>query len=52
MPDEPIIIPASRLWRWLVLAGLLVAAIALYFRDGRRLQSLDAGAGAVQGDSR
>lgn len=52
MADEPIIIPASRLWRWLVLAALLVGAIALYFRDGPRLQSLDAGSAPAQSDSR
>ncbi|HTR20886.1 MAG TPA: hypothetical protein VMH88_08540 [Gemmatimonadales bacterium] len=52
MADEPIIVPANRLWRWLVLATLLIGAIALYFRDASRLQSFDAGTFPTQSDSR
>lgn len=37
MPDEPNVIPRMRLMRWLLLAVLLAAGVALYFRHGARL---------------
>ncbi len=52
MPEEPIIIPTTRLWRWLVLAVVLAGAVALYFRDGRQVQPLEAGAMPAVSDSR
>jgi len=37
MPDEPNLIPPIRLLRWLLLAILIAAGVALYFRHGIRL---------------
>jgi hypothetical protein len=37
MPDEPNVIPPIRLLRWLLLAILIAAGTALYFRHGVRL---------------
>jgi len=47
MADDPVI-PANRLGRWLVLAALIVAAIVLYFQDGRELAPLGAAAAQVE----
>ena len=37
MPDESNDIPVGRLVRWLALGALILFAVALYFRDGRRV---------------
>jgi len=50
MADESPQLPVSRLARWIAIAGVIVFAVALYFRDGRRLPPLTspAGPGAAQ----
>jgi hypothetical protein len=40
MADEAPELPTSRLARWIAIAGVIVFAVALYFRDGRRLPPL------------
>jgi hypothetical protein len=40
MADEMRVLPATRLARWIAIAGVIVCAVALYFRDGRRLPPL------------
>ena len=40
MADETLQLPVSRLARWIAIAGVIVFAVALYFRDGRRLPAL------------
>ena len=40
MADETPALPTSRLARWIAIAGVIVFAVALYFRDGRRLPPL------------
>ena len=45
MPDEAPELPATRLARWIAIAGVIVFAVALYFRDGRRLAPLTSPAG-------
>ena len=47
MADESNFIPASRLVRWATLAVVVIAAIALYFRDGRKLSPFTAAAAAT-----
>jgi hypothetical protein len=37
MPEDPNVIPSSRLARWLLLLILALAGVALYFRTGTRL---------------
>jgi len=37
MPEEPNVVPPIRLMRWLLLAILIAAGVALYFRTGVRL---------------
>jgi hypothetical protein len=39
MPEEPNVIPSSRLARWLLLLLLIAGGVALYFRNGTRLAS-------------
>ena len=40
MPDESNELPTSRVVRWVALGVLIFVAVALYFRDGRRIPSL------------
>jgi len=40
MADETPDLPTSRLARWIAIAVVIVFAVALYFRDGRRVPSL------------
>ena len=40
MADEAPELPTSRLARWIAIAGVIIFAVALYFRDGRRLPPL------------
>jgi len=40
MADEPIILPTSRLVRWLAIAAVIAFTVALYFRDGRNVPPL------------
>jgi hypothetical protein len=42
MPDESNELPTSRIARWLTTGILILFAVALYFRDGRRLAPLTA----------
>ncbi|HEX9282805.1 MAG TPA: hypothetical protein VF882_03385 [Gemmatimonadales bacterium] len=42
MPDESNVLPTSRVARWLAIGALILLAVALYFRDGRRLAPLTA----------
>lgn len=37
MPEDPDIIPSSRLARWLVLLLVVAVGVGLYFRSGTRL---------------
>lgn len=46
MADEPNVIPPSRFLRWLVLAVLIAAGVALYFRHGTRLTPFGAATSA------
>jgi hypothetical protein len=41
MAEEPEL-PTSRVVRWIALAVVIAFAVALYFRDGRRLPPLTA----------
>jgi len=45
MADETHELPTTRLARWIAIAGVIVFAVALYFRDGRRLPPLTSPAG-------
>ena len=47
MADESNVLPPSRVVRWLAIAVLIGLGVALYFRDGRRLPPLTAGAPAA-----
>ncbi len=40
MADEAIILPTSRIVRWLAIAAVIAFAVALYFRDGRNVPPL------------
>ena len=40
MPDDAPELPTSRLARWIAIGAVIVFAVALYFRDGRRLPAL------------
>jgi hypothetical protein len=40
MPDDAPALPTSRLARWIAIGAVIVFAVALYFRDGRRLPPL------------
>jgi len=40
MADETPLLPTSRLARWIAIAGVILFALALYFRDGRRVPPL------------
>jgi hypothetical protein len=42
MPDESNELPTSRIARWLTTGILILLAVALYFREGRRLAPLTA----------
>ena len=46
MPEDADQLPTSRLVRWAALGALILLAIAIYFRDGLRLPTLEAGPGA------
>ena len=43
MPEEPNVIPSSRLARWLLLLLLIAGGVALYFRNGTRLAAVRLG---------
>jgi hypothetical protein len=40
MADESNVLPTSRIARWFAIGTLIVFAVALYFRDGRRVPPL------------
>lgn len=42
MPDESQVLPTSRIVRWIAIGVLILFAVGLYFRDGRRLEPLTA----------
>ncbi len=46
MSDESNVLPTSRIARWIAIGALIVLAVALYFRDGRRLAPLTTPAAA------
>jgi len=45
MADETHELPTTRLARWIAIGAVIVLAVALYFRDGRRLPPLTSPAG-------
>jgi len=45
MADETHDLPTTRLARWIAIGVVIVFAVALYFRDGRRLPPLTSPAG-------
>ncbi len=45
MAEEAADLPTSRLARWIAIGAVIVFAVALYFRDGRRLPPLTSPAG-------
>lgn len=47
MVDESNPMPTSQLVRWLAVGVLILAALGLYFRDGRRMPSLDSAPAAL-----
>jgi len=47
MPDESNEFPLGRQLRWLALGLLILLAVALYFRDGRRVVPFGAAPAAV-----
>jgi hypothetical protein len=47
MADELSDLPTSRLARWIAIAVVIVFAVALYFRDGRRVPPLTNPAGTT-----
>ena len=47
MATEPDSMPPSQLARWLAIAVLVMGAVLLYFRDGRRMAPLAPPAHAV-----
>ncbi len=42
MADESTVLPTSRVARWIAEGAMILLAVALYFRDGRRLAPLTA----------
>ncbi|HEX4574735.1 MAG TPA: hypothetical protein VH158_06345 [Gemmatimonadales bacterium] len=42
MPEESNDLPTSRVARWAATGALILLAVALYFRDGRRTAPLTA----------
>ena len=42
MADDSNVLPTSRFARWIAVAGAILLAVALYFRDGRRTPPLTA----------
>jgi hypothetical protein len=42
MPDDSPVLPTSRIARWVAAGVLIILAVALYLRDGRRLAPLTA----------
>ena len=42
MADETHDLPTTRLARWIAIGVVIVFAVALYFRDGRRVPPLTA----------
>lgn len=49
MRDESNVLPSGRVIRWIAVAVLLLGAVALYFRDGRRVAPLTAAPLAASG---
>jgi hypothetical protein len=47
MATETNSMPASQIARWIAIAALIVGAVVLYFREGRRVQPLGASATPV-----
>ncbi len=42
MSDESPVLPTSRIARWLTFGAFILLAVALYFREGRRVAPLTA----------
>jgi len=51
MPDEPNLIPSTRLARWLLLLLLIAGGVVLYFRNGTRLAAFGSVEPSAQADS-
>jgi hypothetical protein len=51
MPEEPNVIPPSRLARWLLLLLLIAGGVALYFRNGTRLAPFGSAGPSTQADT-
>jgi hypothetical protein len=49
MRDESNVLPSGRVLRWIAVAVLLLGAVGLYFRDGRRVAPLAAAPLAASG---
>lgn len=50
MPEEPLVLPTSRIARWIAIAAVILFTVALYFRDGRRVAPLTATPAAATTD--
>jgi hypothetical protein len=42
MASETNVMPASQIARWIAIAALIVGAVVLYFREGRRVPPMGA----------
>ncbi|HEX4601086.1 MAG TPA: hypothetical protein VH116_06825 [Gemmatimonadales bacterium] len=51
MPDESTELPTSRVARWAATGALILLAVALYFREGRRTAPLTAPAAPAPPES-
>ena len=48
MADDPNVLPPSRIVRWMLLGGVILFAVGLYFRSGLQTQPVSAPAAAVE----
>ncbi len=48
MADESTVLPPSRIVRWMLLGGVILFAVALYFRSGRTLPPVSAPAASSE----
>jgi hypothetical protein len=42
MADESNVLPPSRIVRWMLLGGVILFAVALYFRSGLKIRPVSA----------
>ncbi len=48
MADDPNVLPASRVVRWMLLGGVILFAVGLYFRSGLKVPPVSAPAAPAE----